>query len=76
MKKDLLKNMTSKDAAAIKDQEKAKCTIKVVSNKETPDEQITDAIKLAAGSEAKIGEHFDVKVAKLLKMVQTLRLKI
>ena len=68
--------MTSKDAAAIKDQEKAKCTIKVVSNKETPDEQITDAIKLAAGSEAKIGEHFDVKVAKLLKMVQTLRLKI
>ncbi len=53
MKKDLLKNMTSKDAAAIKDQEKAKCTIKVVSNKETPDEQITDAIKLAAGSEAK-----------------------
>ena len=65
--KDLLKNMTSKDAAAIKDQEKAKCTIKVVSNKETPDEQITDAIKLAAGSEAKIGEHFDVKVAKIIE---------
>lgn len=65
--KDLLKNMTSKDAAAIKDQETAKCKIKVISNEEIPSEQINEAIKQAAGSEAKVGGHFDVQVVKTIE---------
>ncbi|SCJ58594.1 Uncharacterised protein [uncultured Eubacterium sp.] len=61
---DLLKNMTPKDADAIKTQENAKCMIKVISEKATPADEINEAIKQIAGNSAKVEDHFDVAVIK------------
>ncbi len=65
---DLLTNLTAKDAALVKDSADIKCTLKVVSSEvQNPEDTVQNAIAEAAGSEAKIGEHFDVKVVKIIE---------
>lgn len=65
---DLLTNLTAKDAAVVKDSNAAKCTLKVVSSKDkNPEETVQNAIAKAAGSEAKVGGHFDVQVVKTIE---------
>lgn len=61
--KDLLKNLTAKDAAAAKEANK-NISIKVVSKEADPEPAVESAINQVAGSDAKVGAHLDVKVLK------------
>ncbi|WP_419025019.1 leucine-rich repeat protein [Emergencia sp.] len=65
---DLLTNLTAKDAAVVKDSDDTKCTLKVVSSEvQNPEDTVQNAIAEAAGSEAKVGGHFDVQVVKTIE---------
>lgn len=65
--KDLVKNLSTTDAAAIKANDDVNCKIAIVSEEKNINSDEREVINKAAGSDGKIGITFDVKAVKTLE---------